>query len=351
MQVAEVIETKKAFKSNQKDEFGNPLHDGSILVRLGGAASTLNETSNVWAAPLHHMRRMPFIGENVLIYSGPGVETHSTGVKAQTFYYAEIVNVVNDVTIGQFPKNFIRSNTVANKSGLSTPPDILADKKEIAYTVEKKPKSSKFLQPFEGDDLWQGRFGQSIRFTRGFKETNSPGMGIYEKTPDSYWKGGTGDPLMVLRVKKPESGKGYDIEDVTKDSASIYLTTSQKLLKLKAGFSKNKDAAKIGNWASGGQVILDADRIVLNAKKDKLILISKKESILTGEKVLFQSKKYKVYLDDLMDWLHAAYGECFKLATAQAMYLSAMGPTGPATNVSQITKLQQVDWRKLFLTP
>ena len=54
-----------------------------------------------------------------------------------------------------------------------------ADKKEWGYTFEQKPKKVENLQPFDGDDLFEGRFGQSIRFGSTVKGD----MSVYEKKP------------------------------------------------------------------------------------------------------------------------------------------------------------------------
>jgi len=67
--------------------------------------------------------------------------------------------------------------------------------------------------------------------------------------------------------------------------------------------------------------------------------------------VLLQSDKYSVDLDDLMDWLNKSYAEFHKTTTQSARYASAMGPTGPATNASQVTKILNADFPKTFKTP
>ena len=77
-----------------------------------------------------------------------------------------------------------------------------------------------------------------------------------------------------------------------------------------------------------------------------LFLIGAEKAILTGKKVLFQSEKYKVDLDDLMDFLQDWIKEDTKLAQGQSQYSTASGPTGPATSMAQYIQLSTVDFNK-----
>jgi hypothetical protein len=352
LQIAEVIDTRKAFKTGQKDDNGNRLFKGAIEVRIGGKKGIFNTVDNVYAAPAFFNKRIPLVGEQVFIFKGMSTEKHDARQKTVDFYYFTLVNVIDDVTLQTMPFNFQRDAINNGKNPLRPAPPGIADFKQIGYTIKKNPSTSKMLQPFEGDDLWEGRFGQSIRFTRHGGFSYPPGPGIYEKNSLTYWPGAKeNDPLMIIKVKKPESGNSYDIEDISKDAASIYLTTSQKLLKFKGASSKNLDVKLAPTWSGGSQIVIDADRVIINAKKNKAFLVGKEQSVVTGKKVLLQSDKYKVDLDDLMDWINSAYAEFWKLATAQMQYLTAMGPTAASTNVAQITKIHKVDWNLKFKKP
>jgi len=349
LEVGEVVETKNAYKTDQEDEYGNSIHDGSIRVRLGGHDSLAGNLVTVNAQPLSFNKKMPLVGEHVLIYKTLSNETLDSAQKFYRYYYLDVVNVNNNKTIHQLPGIFRRDK---NKNKVTrTISNNLSDKDEVGYTIKKKTKQYTKLQPFEGDDIWEGRFGQSVRFSRHCERVNENGLGIYEQNPSSFWKGKSADdPLLIINLSTDQSG-GYKLEDLSSDEASIYLTTSHKLLKFKPGFSKNTDVKQISNWDKGSGLLLNADRIVLNAKSDMAFLISSKETIVTAPQVLFQSNKYKVYLDDLMDWLEEAYGELWKLATAQAQFMTAMGPTAAATNAAQITKLHKAEWVTKFKTP
>lgn len=351
-QIGEVVETgKKTYRTGQKDELGEPLFAGSIQVRIGAGNHVLGQVRTVWAAPGTFSRRMPLIGEQVLIFTAQATGTdqpkHDADYKPLRYYYLAPYNAVDDQANHHFPKDWERSKHAEGSRKASKG---LNDIEEIGYTTSKRIGGWKPLQPFEGDDLWEGRFGQSIRMTRHFEKTNSPGLDIYEKQPT--WRGTSkDDPIMILRIKKPEKGASYDIEDIKKDDASIYMATKHKLLNMKVGFKKNRDAVQIPIYSKGPQIAIDSDRVVINARKDMAFLIAKKEAVMTSEKVLLQDKKYKVYLTDLMDWLEALSRELWKLTTAQATFTTMMGPTAVSTNSAQVTKIHKANFIKYFKTP
>lgn len=346
-QTGEVVETKMAYKKNQTDEKGNKLPLGSIQVRLGGSDGLLNQVRNIYAAPFHFNRRLPLIGEHVIILTAPVTEHSNKQWKRVGFLYWTPYNAVDDITLHQFPKVWDRDK-VANGSNPAAPR--LSDKEEVGYTFPKSVTKSKFLQPFEGDDLWEGRLGQSIRFSRHCTTVNSPGTGIYDV--QATWQGKANlDPLMILKINSNNNGSGYGIEDLSKDDSSIYLTSKQKLLKFKAGFNKNQEVMKIPNWDQGSQALTSADRIVLNAKNDNIFVIGKKKAIITADKIQLQTGKYNVDFDTLMDYINDFFKECWKLSSAQATYTTFAGPTGVATNMGTITSLHKAQFPSKFKKP
>lgn len=343
--IAEVIETKKVYKTKQKDDENNPLFDGSILIRLNAGSRVAGQVYNVWAAPATFNKRIPLIGEQVLVFTAPSTNNYtSSNTKKYNWFYFNPYNSVDDYSNHNFPKLWYR-NEIAKPS--KSVAEILNDKKEVGYTTKKTIGGYKPLQPYEGDDIWQGRFGQTIRMSRQLNDVNTPGTSIYEKQPT--WQSSTADsPLMIISLRKPESGNSYFVENIKNDDASIYLASKHKLNTIDVGFKKNTNAIKIPQYDAGSQLILDSNRLVLNAKKDIAFLIGAKEVVVTSPKIILQTNKYNVSVDDLMDWLNSFIKEVWSLATASAMFTTMMGPTGPATNAANITKLHKADWTKKF---
>lgn len=351
MFIAEVTETRRSFKPDQKDDQGNPLPLGSIEIRIGNHQSNLGQVRNVFARPMIFNRRIPLIGEQVLVISTATNDWSSSGTKGIGFMYFCPVNGTDDLAFHKFPRLWKRRGLVKSNN----PGERKSDKEESGYSFPDPPKKVENIQPFEGDDLYEGRTGHSIRFGSTVKGD----MSVYSKKPT--WEGsGNGDPILYIRVAKPtggnttsnsttttfQSNNKYTIEDLDKDDSSLVLTSNQKLKNFKAGFDKNKEAKKIGQFDGKSQVAVDAARVVLNAKKDMLLLIGKEKAILTGKKVILQSDKYNVDLDVLMDWLRDFEKACEDIASAKATLATPAGPSGISTNLSDFIQLSTTKFNK-----
>lgn len=356
-QIAEVVETKMAFKPNQKDDDGNILPLGSIQIRIGGDTSLLGQLRNIYARPASFNRRIPLIGEQVLVMRAPVHDHSARPIKNHHYLYFDPYNATDDLVLHQFPKLWSRSKHVKGGGAGKR----LSDKEKPGYTFPKTPKKTENVQIFEGDNILEGRFGQSLRFGSSIEGDTS----VYSKKPT--WKGKSNtDPLIILRVKKPTSpgqynfnfdvtnnpkSKQYTIEDIGKDESSIYLTSTQKLSNFKPGFSRNRDVLKVASWSSASQIIMNSSRVVINAQKDMLFLIGKTKAVTTAETVILQSKKYKVDLDDLMDYINSLTKELWLLVSGQRQFSTSTGPTLTATNMSTVTKLHKATFTKNFKTP
>ena len=352
MIVAEVVEVNKAYKSNQKDENGDPLPLGSIQVRIGAHQTNLGQVRNFWVRPAGWNLRIPLIGESVYLVTAPVNDWSSSSVKNVGYLYVAPLNSTDDMAQGKFPKLWKRGNNVGGGGSGQRNAD-----KEKNYTFPDSPTRVFPIQPFEGDSLWQSRTGASLRFGTTIQGGD---QSVYDQKPT--WKGSkNADPILILRLKKPEGGASsavsslnifkssenkYTIEDLSKDESSIYMTTNQTLSKLKGGFDKNLEVKKLGNFQGKSQIVVDSDRVVINAKKDILFLIGATQTIVTGKKILLQTERHKIDIDDLMDFLKKWLGEDVKLATASSQYSTSSGPSGPATSAAQYIQLQSTDFTK-----
>jgi hypothetical protein len=352
MIVGEVVEIKMAFKPNQKDKLNNNLPLGSIEVRVGSGLSNLGQTTNVFARPAVFNRRIPQIGEHVIMIKAPVNDKTTDGFKGMGYIYFAPINSTDDLVLHQFPFVFRRDQAKQAPSKGQRK----HDRKEPGYTFPKRPRKTYNIQPFEGDDIWEGRFGQSIRFG----STVDGDMDNYAERPT--WQGGDNtDPLMILRVKKPsgtveqnigningefKSTAKYTIEDIEGDNASIYVATTQMIRNFTPGFKKNRDIKEAANWSGTSQIIMNAERVIMNATTDSAFLVGAKEAVVTGKRVLLQDDKYKVYLDELMDFLKDWLKQDKNLATGSKMYSTACGPTSTATNAGDYIKLDSREWRK-----
>ena len=127
------------------------------------------------------------------------------------------------------------------------------------------------LQPYEGDIIYEGRWGQSFRF-------GSTASGSVIPNPWSQ-SGTNGDPIMILKNgQHEEDTKPWipQVEDINTDASSIYLTSTQ-LIPI-SGSSINYESYFAPPTAlkeyNGEQVILNSGRLVLNSKTDSILLSS-----------------------------------------------------------------------------
>lgn len=156
---------------------------------------------------------------------------------------------------------------------------------EIELNSPLNPSQNTFIErsnihpllSFSGDMIYEGRWGNSLR------------LGSTAKSKSTYknnWSsnGENGDPITIIRNGQPKntSTEGWlpITEDVSKDLSSIYLTSTQKILfsLSNENFISYTTPPISPSQYSNPQIILNSDRIILNAKSDS-ILISGQNSI------------------------------------------------------------------------
>ncbi len=147
-----------------------------------------------------------------------------------SFYYINIINIWNHP----------HHNALPNIDFNRLPENLKLDYKEIETGLVKKEtdKSKDFklgetfvekstikpLLPFEGDVIYEGRWGQSFRF----------GSTVLGKNPWSV-TGSNGDPILIIRngqsknTKDAKKGWIPTIEDINGDGGSIYFTEGQAI--------------------------------------------------------------------------------------------------------------------------
>jgi hypothetical protein len=132
------------------------------------------------------------------------------------------------------------------------------------------------LHPYISDVIIEGRFGNSLRFGSTNRNADFPNM--WSMSGDEY------SPITILTngqdPSNPELGYIPTTENITQDLSSIYLTSTQKIPFSLANenFVSYTTPPITPAQFSNPQIILNSDRIILNAKSDS-ILISGKNSV------------------------------------------------------------------------
>lgn len=178
------------------------------------------------------------------------------------------------------------------------PDNIYEGDKRLGYTFIEKD-NIKTLFPYEGDFIFEGRLGNSFRFTSTVNNAK------YKPT----WEGDKeGDPLTILVNGHALEGDKWKpiIEDINKDNSSIYMTSSQRIPITAASEnykSYKKPPIAVSKYDKP-QIIISSDRILLNSKKDSILLSSKKSiNINSLESVNIDTKETivssnKIFLGD-----------------------------------------------------
>jgi len=198
--------------------FYEPLYDGKSNINTGKASSKP-------AYPIFpFIRQYPNLNEIVLILSGPSSKMND-GIDRQDSWYFPPFGVWNSVHTNPFPNMEEWRNYCVSK--ISQPG---YDAKSLEYLslpqgntfIEKN--NIKMLRPFEGDTIFQGRWGQSIRM----------GSTVSELKTINPWSnyGPDGDPILMIvnsqkRYFPTEKDSPTTIEDINRDGSAIYLTSTQ----------------------------------------------------------------------------------------------------------------------------
>ena len=212
-----------------------------------------------------NIKQIPLIGEHVLIFKAYNQETTLTKTGIEWYYFSPY-SIQSSINSNLLPG--ISYNAISE-----------ADAQKIKPGVNFEAKSISPLQPYEGDLMIEGRWGNTLRF--GSTTKNETGL------INSSWHGAAstiGDPIIILsngQINKPN--KQFVVENIQTDNASIYLTSTQKIKQFKLN---NK--LKIGSSESAfnkPQLIGAADRIILTAKTDIVAIDSQKGIELHAPKI------------------------------------------------------------------
>jgi hypothetical protein len=284
------------------------------------------------AYPLNaNIKRVPIIGESVIILPGTLAEGSGTKPLAR-LYYIDVISIQQNIHHNALPgvsgvpstqTGGDYSSTSAgnpNSEGGDSSVDLA---KENPGFVERTDVSS--LQPFLGDLLIEGRFGHSLRF--GYSPEGA------DTTKDPSWNSPTPeDPITILSNGRKSAGSynKFIIENVDEDLSSIWLTSSQKL-KLKTS-NKLPNDIKSQSEFDEPSIILNSNRVVLNSKSDYIILSGAKSVALT-------TPDWAMDMDKLFTIIEGLIQQVADLTSAKATFATGVGPTGPATNVAVVSQL------------
>jgi len=235
------------------------------------------------AKPLSgNTKNLPLVNEIVYLISLP--DTSIEVISSNSIqYYIDIVSLWNHPHHNAFPTSPNLLPPTQQKDYVQTTGGnvrrVTDQSTEIFLGKTFKERSNIHpLLPFEGDILYEGRWGNSIRI--GSTVPNTP----------NNWSttGQSGDPIVIIRNGQGiQSQEGWIpiVEDINNDDTSIYLASTQKI-PLKASstnyFSYKENPPESPEQFAGKQLIINSGRLVFNTTQDHILFSSAKSINLNG---------------------------------------------------------------------
>ena len=255
--VAEVLEYDYTYQHIPSTD-ANATTNKLFALRVRSCSGYFNNKPFLAKPSNINMKQIPLVGEFVLIYRTFNQESNGQGKWRESWYYVTSIDVQSSIHENMLPG---LSDGVDNETIENVKP---------GKTFQRKHEISP-LQPFEGDLLIEGRFGNSIRF--GSTITTKYPANYYTKPPG--WIGSKQDPIIILsngRQNYPD--KEFVVENINSDASSIYLTSTQNL-----DFKLSRQLSKYNSFA-GSQVLVNSNRLILRANKDIAVIDSQKGIVL-----------------------------------------------------------------------
>ena len=292
------------------DEVGGLNGIGTIFYELEDLVSVNNISK---AKPLHPSNKtFPLINEMVLLFQLPDTNIGTVN-KSKKYYYISNINLWNHPHHNAYPSPLKSTLPPSQKKDYQQVEGgsvrrITDESTEINLNSPLNSSQNTFIErtnihplmPFMGDIVYEGRFGQSLRLG-----TTSKSDSLYKNNWSTV--GNNGDPITILRNGQPQnsSDRGWVpiTENINEDLSSIYLTSYQKLENFNIAsdnYESYPTSPEKTNLYTNPQIILNSDRIIINAKTDNVLLSSQKSIGMSSiESVNIDTKKHYINANDV----------------------------------------------------
>lgn len=247
--------------ANDKEGTSNTSNTGRIRVRFG----RINRDE--WAWPiLPYQVVYPLVGEHVLVFKAKN-----------SYWYLGPLNTSNRITQNASPiidtKPKTQQETI--RENITRRRGVLTRARPNTEKVGKKFKQLDVnpIKPFEGDVIYQGRYGQSIRFGSSQMVRSSGG----EQFPNIILRAGQGPSTSLTTIDGGPAA--LTNESMNQDASSIYMVANQQLGLVPATFGTNIHLRSLSGKPvafDGASILLNSDRLILNSKATSIFLFAKK---------------------------------------------------------------------------
>jgi hypothetical protein len=252
------------------------------------------------AYPLNsNLKNFPLINEIVYIISLPDTRLDSTRTSTKQ-YYINNVSLWNHPHHNAYPTRPNELPPTQQKDYIQTQAGsvrrITDQSTEIFLGKTFKERANIHpLLPFEGDIIYEGRWGNSIRLGSTVKDTSN------------NWSaaGENGDPITIIRNGQGiQSEEGWIpiVENINNSDSSITLTSTQQipLQASSTSYISYSTPPTSPNKYSSKQILLNSGRLVFNSNQDHILLSSAKSINLNSvESVNIDTKKFITQADQI----------------------------------------------------
>lgn len=341
-----------------------------IKCTLIGAFGSMPNGTVFEARPLNsNIKHIPIVGEVVLITKSTSAYANAIS-PSQDYYYTSPVSIQSSVHHNGIPgvtrvptNNTARVRNRTNREdAIDGIPNNPKDRLLTGDTIDgffPERLDVYPIQPYPGDIIMEGRWGQSIRFGSTVDTSNL--FPVYPLWSEGL--GTTGNPITIISNGTNPKLKGYNrftIENPDTDDASIWLTSGQTLRFNPASrYYPSIRSKKINSYRNtkyaGNQILISSERLLLNARENELIGFAKRGIGFSTETAIsldaknvveMETKRINLGLnavspallgDKTMIWLKDLCSALSSLVDTivNAKYPTAVGPTsGPPLNMS-----------------
>ena len=227
-----------------------------------------------------HIKNVPLVGEIIKVVPQPVPSGNDVGGSTRKFY-TNIINIWNNANSNFYPD-------------LNTNKDIdLTQKGTFKELGDINPIGSS-----PGDIQFEGRQGQSIRFTGG-KSRSTPWVDASN----------IGQPLIIISNGQKQTDSGFITisEDINEDNSSIYMASNHTIPLNQASDKRDAydDPPIAANQFKGNQVLINGGRLFFNAKSNDIQLSSIESIGLNTEGSINLDSKNYLCLDSSRIYLGA----------------------------------------------
>jgi hypothetical protein len=319
---AEVISSD--LSTIQKSKSGDSeIPQGSVLVRIRGNDKRGGKKVKL-ACPFDlNFYKVPLPGETVLTMTA--IDGTASTIQGNRIYYLGVLSTYHSVNVNKLP----------NHSEITSTDDILDVGISVPVPTNTRDSNISFqerdiipIQPYEGDMILQDRHGSSIRFSG----TVLPATG-YQHRP--FWRSdNASDPIVTISCGLKSGGNYYTIENPDDTASSIIMSSKQKINSTTLSQANIGRTVKSLSRYENSQILLTADRLVFNSKRDEIVLSAKNT-------VSIATPNWAMDMNELFDILEGALTELSNLTRGADSFATGVGPTGPATNLGACVNLLQ----------